>query len=121
VTGAPDTFDPPPPDNTALRADAVIIRPDLPLFDFGPDQRKWAVDVFSEGGRDYDFMVDRDKQLWWPSYSGETGFRGRWGPRVEKDPFHGVPECGSRLSGPCSSGRWRPARIRRCSSAAFGG
>jgi hypothetical protein len=88
VTGAPDVFDPPPPDSTAMRMNAVIIRPDLTLFDFGPDQRKWAVDAFGVGGRDYDFMVDRDKQLWWPSYSGETGFRGHWGPRVEKDPFH---------------------------------
>jgi hypothetical protein len=88
VLGGPDTLDPPPPDAIPARMNAIIIKPDLNLVDFGPDQRKWAVQETSDGGRLYDFMVDRDKQLWWPSYSGETGFRGRWGPRVEKDPFY---------------------------------
>jgi hypothetical protein len=80
--------DPPPPDSTAAtRMNALIIRPALNLVGFGPNQVPWAVKVTSDGDRRYDFMVDRQKQLWWPSYDGESGFRGRWGPRVEKDPY----------------------------------
>jgi hypothetical protein len=36
-------------------------------------------------GRDYDFIVDRAAQPWWPSDNGRSGFRGRWGQRVEGD------------------------------------
>jgi len=39
------------------------------------------------GGKPYDHLVDRDKQPWWPSDSGLSGYQGRWGPQVESDPF----------------------------------
>jgi hypothetical protein len=35
--------------------------------------------------RQYDFIVDRSAQPWWPSDNGRSGFRGRWGQRVEGD------------------------------------
>ena len=38
-------------------------------------------------GRHYDFIVDREKQIWWPSDDGKSGYRGRWGPLVANDPF----------------------------------
>jgi hypothetical protein len=34
----------------------------------------------------YDFIVDRDKQLWWPPRGASRGYAGRWGPRVTNDP-----------------------------------
>jgi hypothetical protein len=37
-------------------------------------------------GRTYDFLVDRDRQVWWPADDGRSGFHGRWGERVENDP-----------------------------------
>ena len=81
------SHDPPPPDSMANRMDAFVVKPELNLVDFGPAQTDWAVKEMSDGDRIYDYLVDREKQLWWPSYDGESGFRGRWGPRVEKDPF----------------------------------
>ena len=38
-------------------------------------------------GKPYDHLVDHDKQPWWPSDSGLSGYQGRWGPRVAGDPF----------------------------------
>ncbi|ULE32796.1 hypothetical protein [Mycobacterium sp. IDR2000157661] len=38
-------------------------------------------------GRRYDYIVDRPSQPWWPSDDGRQGFQGRWGQRVEADPF----------------------------------
>lgn len=32
-------------------------------------------------------VVEREKQVWWPGDSPESGYRGRWGPRVANDPF----------------------------------
>lgn len=34
----------------------------------------------------YDFIVDRDAQLWWPPRGVSRGYAGRWGPRVTNDP-----------------------------------
>jgi hypothetical protein len=34
----------------------------------------------------YDFIVDRETQLWWPPRGGMRGYAGRWGPRVTNDP-----------------------------------
>jgi hypothetical protein len=39
-------------------------------------------------GRHYDFIVDRSKQVWWPSDDLKSGYRGRWGPLVVNDPLH---------------------------------
>jgi hypothetical protein len=50
---------------------------------------KWAAD---EGepieGRHYNFIVDREAQVWWPSDDSTSGYRGRWGPPVALDPFN---------------------------------
>jgi hypothetical protein len=40
----------------------------------------------SPDGRRSDFIVDRNSQLWWPG-DFQGGYQGRWGPRVEADPF----------------------------------
>jgi hypothetical protein len=34
----------------------------------------------------YDFIVDRETQLWWPPRDASRGYAGRWGPRVTNDP-----------------------------------
>jgi hypothetical protein len=34
----------------------------------------------------YDFIVDRETQLWWPPRDKSRGYAGRWGPRVTNDP-----------------------------------
>ncbi len=34
----------------------------------------------------YDFIVDREMQLWWPPRDISRGYAGRWGPRVTNDP-----------------------------------
>lgn len=46
-----------------------------------------AVQNLSANGRHYNFIVDRATQPWWPSDDGRSGFRGRWGQRVETDPY----------------------------------
>jgi hypothetical protein len=43
-------------------------------------------------GRVYSMLVDRVspnsliRQVWWPGIQGQTGYAGRWGPRVARDP-----------------------------------
>jgi hypothetical protein len=34
-----------------------------------------------------DMIVDRSRQVWWPSDDGTAGYRGRWGQRVAADPL----------------------------------
>jgi hypothetical protein len=34
----------------------------------------------------FDFIVDRETQLWWPPRDANRGYAGRWGPRVTNDP-----------------------------------
>jgi len=34
----------------------------------------------------YDFIVDREMQVWWPPREATRGYAGRWGPRVTNDP-----------------------------------
>src|SRR5262249_25123114 len=44
------------------------------------------------GSRRYPFLVDRTstdpnvRQIWWPSDDRKSGYLGRWGPRVTRDP-----------------------------------
>jgi hypothetical protein len=59
-----------------------------------PDKRHvWTVKLDKTlGDRNYPFIVDRVstdpnvRQIWWPSDDRKSGFLGRWGPRVTKDP-----------------------------------
>jgi hypothetical protein len=48
-----------------------------------PENDETAVDVRTWNGTDFDRLVDRDRQIWWPD---DLGFNGRWGVRVEDDP-----------------------------------
>lgn len=34
----------------------------------------------------YDYIVDRDAQVWWPPRGSSPGYAGRWGPSVTNDP-----------------------------------
>lgn len=53
----------------------------------GAEFVKWAADENVEvAGRHYNFIVNRPAQIWWPSDDGKSGYRGRWGPLVTKDP-----------------------------------
>lgn len=59
----------------------------LAVPDAGPDPKEWLSrqgEIYD--GRRYDFIVDRGNQVWWPKDSGDDGYQGRWGPRVENDP-----------------------------------
>jgi hypothetical protein len=48
-----------------------------------PENNESATDVRTWNGTDFERLVDRDRQIWWPD---EFGFNGRWGVRVEDDP-----------------------------------
>jgi hypothetical protein len=54
----------------------------------GKDLGNWrsgqGVDV---GGRKYDFIVDRDAQIWWPNETQGGGYRGLWGPCTVANPY----------------------------------
>ena len=56
--------------------------------DAGRDVQNWtSVRNLTIDGRRYDFIVDRSTQPWWPGDFNQGGYLGRWGPRVETDPF----------------------------------
>ena len=85
------------PDETTAAGHGKTIRPaGLSISDAGNDVSDWrSAQGLILDGRRYDFLVDRTTQVWWPGDGGETGFRGRWGQRVETDP---VPRrCGIRF------------------------
>lgn len=46
----------------------------------------WRADEVTLAGRAYNFVIDRDEQVWWPPREGKRGYTGRWGPRVTHDP-----------------------------------
>jgi hypothetical protein len=58
------------------------------LNDPGAEFVPWSADQgLIIDGRTYDFIVNRENQVWWPSDDGHSGYRGRWGPRVTNDPL----------------------------------
>jgi hypothetical protein len=66
----------------------VLAPENVVVPDAGPGLQTWL----SKPGatienRPYEFVVDRDKQTWWPNDTDGSGYRGLWGPRVENDPF----------------------------------
>jgi hypothetical protein len=77
------------PDETVLPGSGKVVKPEgLTVPDAGADVHDWqAAQTVAIDGRRYDFIVDRTRQTWWPGESGQGGYRGRWGPRVEADPF----------------------------------
>jgi hypothetical protein len=86
------TGDGPPnyaPDVTGNPGSGKMVRPSgLTVPDAGPDVQDWtSAQGVKIDGRRYDFIVDRGTQLWWPGDFNQGGYRGRWGLRVETDPF----------------------------------
>jgi hypothetical protein len=48
---------------------------------------EWATKMPDPGAKPrYDFIVDRETQVWWPPRDESRGYAGRWGPRVTNDP-----------------------------------
>jgi hypothetical protein len=86
--GVVGTADRGPPDQAPPAGEGKTIRPaGLVISDAGSDVSDWtSAQGVIVGLRWYDFLVDRTTQLWWPGDDGQTGFRGRWGQRVENDP-----------------------------------
>jgi hypothetical protein len=87
VAESPKT-DAPNPDQAPSAGSGTALRPHGVAAAGVPadKQRDWQVgrDVQLDG-RSYDFVVDRTKQVWSPSYDRASGFRGRWGQRVTSD------------------------------------
>ncbi len=77
------------PDVTGNPGSGKVVQPSgLIVPDAGPDVKDWTSGQGLEiDGRRYDFIVDRGTQLWWPDDFNQRGYMGRWGPRVETDPF----------------------------------
>ena len=76
-------------DDTGDPGAGKVVRPtglSVPLA--GADLQDWLSQqgLVAMDGRRHDFLVDRTSQLWWPG-DFQGGYQGRWGPRVEKDPF----------------------------------
>jgi hypothetical protein len=89
VVGAGSPADTPEPDVAATPGTGKVVRPaGLTVPDAGPDVQDWtSAQGLVIGGMRYDFIVDRSRQPWWPGDFEQGGYRGRWGARVETDPF----------------------------------
>lgn len=88
--------DTPTPDATPpiTPIDAITIRPAAtPVPEEGAVQTWKSKQQADQDGRKYDYLVDRDKQMWWPHPDNEHGYYGRWGQQVAADPM-------GRRSGP---------------------
>jgi hypothetical protein len=82
VFGAAD----PIPQDAATAPGGVTIHPAsvVPRNEWTQPQA-WRSAQMSANGRQYDHIVNRSAQRWWPSNDHTSGFRGRWGQRVERD------------------------------------
>jgi hypothetical protein len=66
----------------------IIYPKGLQLPNPGGELTEWTADQNVDiAGRKYNFLVDRQQQIWWPWENLHGGFRGRWGPRVVNDHF----------------------------------
>jgi hypothetical protein len=96
----PDQFDH-PPTRDSPEYFSVIIHPANVDPPNGASAKKfsWQFPLTDEAGletkigaRLYSMRVDRVspdplvRQVWWPGIQGQTGYSGRWGPRVARDP-----------------------------------
>jgi hypothetical protein len=82
-------LDEPLPDEVATPGNfGKVVHPaDVSITETGAEPIPWKTRQDLEiGGRRYDFLVDRERHVWWPSDDKTSGFRGRWGPIVESDP-----------------------------------
>ena len=73
-------------DVTGPPGSGKVVQPNLQVPDGGSDLKSWMSKPDASMA-DINFLVDRDKQPWWPTNSGMSGYQGRWGPWVEHDPF----------------------------------
>ena len=83
---------------------------------------QWEPDDLTIDGRRYDFIVDRSTQPWWPGDFNQGGYMGRWGPRVETDPFG--RRAGMRFPGflaPLLPGVCQREGVRRALNGAWAG
>ncbi len=101
ATGTPDQFDH-PPIRDAPGYFGAIIHPagvDPPQGQDTDQKFAWQFPLSDEaaletkiGNRVYPMHVDRTspnplvRQVWWPGIQGTTGYSGRWGSRVARDP-----------------------------------
>jgi hypothetical protein len=70
-------------------AGTIVLPKNVTIDDTNSPLIKWAADEDEPiAARHYNFIVDRQAQVWWPSDDGTAGYRGRWGPRVALDPFN---------------------------------
>jgi hypothetical protein len=77
-----------PPDASATTGGTTVHPVGVTEQNTWPNPQTWrSARNVTIGARHYDFLVDRATQPWWPSDDGRQGFRGRWGQRVETDPF----------------------------------
>lgn len=89
ITPAVALGDQPTPDTGPEPGDlGKVVHPTtVTISDAGAQPQPWVANQnVPVGTRRYDLLVDRAIQVWWPSDDGSSGFRGRWGPRVEGDP-----------------------------------
>ena len=76
-------------------AGVVLAPAGLEVTGVGSLERWQTTQQFESNGRHYDFIVDRASQVWWPADNGRSGFRGRWGQRVQQDSLG--RRCGPRF------------------------
>ena len=85
VVGTADT---PDPDQVPAPGAGLTIKPKelAAVTGAGISVSNWAAQQgLRLNGRTYDYLVDRNKQRYWPNDDNESGFRGRWGQRVTPD------------------------------------
>jgi hypothetical protein len=80
----PTTLDPPKADaSPPTGAAGITVRPkNVAVPGVTSAEPVWPSD-----GHMVDMIVDRSRQVWWPSDDGTAGYRGRWGQRVAADPL----------------------------------
>lgn len=87
---APESHADPERIPTAPGAGKTVKPPGLTLADAGTDVVEWRSRPSAPvtlNGREYDCVVNRFKQSWWPHPDGLHGFHGRWGQHVTSDPL----------------------------------
>ena len=89
VVGTGSPADNPAPDVAGGAGSGKTVQPaGVTVPDAGGDVQNWtSARNLTIDGRRYDFVVDRGTQPWWPGDFNQGGYLGRWGPRVETDPF----------------------------------
>ncbi|HWX71924.1 MAG TPA: hypothetical protein VNY79_05445, partial [Xanthobacteraceae bacterium] len=97
VVGTGSPADNPAPDVAGSAGSGKTVQPaGVTVPDARGDVQNWtSARNLTIDGRRYDFIVDRSTQPLWPGDFNQGGYMGRWGPRVETDPFgrrrHALP------------------------------